>query len=103
MSKNEDKLIHVDNLTKELLHKLFKVLENDLTVRVITYLVNNGPVSFRSLGRKLHVNYKRLDKILKALVSVDIVKVYVVSVSPTKKYKFYSINEKYIELLKNIV
>lgn len=94
---------HENNLMKELLRKLFKVLENELAFRVIACLLHNGPVSFRSLGRKLHVNYKRLDKVLKDLVNMGIVEVYVVSVSPDKKYKFYSVNEKYAKVLKDVI
>lgn len=94
---------HENNLVKELLQRLFKALENELVIRVIVCLLHNGPVSFRSLGRKLHVNYKRLDKVLKALVNLGIVEVYVVSVSQTKKYKFYSVNEKYAKVLKDII
>ncbi|MEM1644558.1 MAG: winged helix-turn-helix transcriptional regulator [Ignisphaera sp.] len=94
---------HENNLMKELLRKIFKILENELVFRVIVCLLHNGPVSFRSLGRKLHVNYKRLDKALKALVNVGIVEVYVVNVSPTKKYKFYSVSEKYAKILRDVI
>lgn len=92
-----------NSLAKELLRKLFKVLDDELIIKIIICLHHDGPLSFRSLGRKLHVNYKRLNKALKALLDVGIVEVYIVNVSPTKKYRFYSLNEDYMKMLKDII
>lgn len=88
---------------KELLQKLFKVLDDELIIKIIICLHRDGPLSFRSLGRKLHVNYKRLNKALRSLLDVGIIEVYIVNVSPTKKYRFYSLNENYAKILKDII
>ena len=85
------------------LHSFFRALENDLRVRIVIELLHNGPLSFRALGRRLRVNYRRLNEALKYLVVTDIVRVYIVKVSPVKSYKFYSINETYTPILKTIM
>lgn len=91
-----------NDLIRELLRKLFRALEDDLVVMIIKCLLHNGPLSFRSLGRKLHVNYKRLNRTLKVLIDAGIVEVYIVNVSPNKRYRFYLLNENYAKILKDI-
>lgn len=95
--------IHNSDVTKELLKKLFKVFDSEPAVAVIKLLLRDGPMSFRAIGRKLHINYRKLDKILKNLVDTNILEVRIVSVSPTKRYKFYSLNERYLDILRDIV
>lgn len=91
-----------NDLPKELLQKLFRVFDSEPTIIVIKLLLREGPMSFRAIGRKLRINYKKLDKILKNLIDTNIVEVHVISISPTRRYKFYSLNEKYLHLLKDI-
>jgi len=89
---------------RDLLHKLLKVLETDLRIQVLIQLLSSdGPLSFRALGRRVRVNYRKLDEVLKQLVNLGIVEVYTVRVSQDKKYRFYSLNEQYARILKELL
>lgn len=91
------------SIYRRLLYQLVKSLKNDLRMMVVIELLNNGPLSFRALGRRLRVNYRRLNEALRHLVSTGIVQMYTVRISPTKSYKFYHINEAYLPILKTLL
>uniref|UniRef100_A0A7J3JTM5 ArsR family transcriptional regulator n=2 Tax=Ignisphaera aggregans TaxID=334771 RepID=A0A7J3JTM5_9CREN len=93
----------VCNIYRRLLHQLVKSLENDLRMMVVIELLNNGPLSFRALGRRLRVNYRRLNEALRHLASTGIIQVYTVKISPTKSYRFYHVSEAYLPILKTLL
>jgi len=62
----------------------------------------NGPLSFRVLGRRLKVNYKKLNKTLK-LIFLKIIEVHTFKVGNSKSYHFYSLSREFEEILKKIL
>lgn len=74
-----------------------------MEIKVIMQLARESPLSFRALGRRLHANNKRLKRVLERLVEVGIVEVHAVTITPSKKYKFYSLNERYLDALRGVL
>lgn len=86
----------------ELLRIFIRVLMRDeLRVLVVIELLNDGPLSFRALGRRLKVNNSRLRRALKDLSSTGLITEYVVHVASNKYYKFYHVNKEYIHVLRD--
>ncbi|RLG80098.1 MAG: hypothetical protein DRO13_04580 [Thermoprotei archaeon] len=98
MKRNEE-----NGYYQKVLVLLVKAMEDDIRIRIVIELLYNGPLSFRALGRRLRVNYKKLNEALKKLTVLKIVKIHIFNVSSSRSYKFYSLNEEIEELLKKLL
>lgn len=59
-------------------------------------------LSIRALSRRLRCNYLRLEKALNQLEKEGLIVSFAVNISVSKKYKFYSLNEKPLYILNRI-
>ena len=83
--------------------KLFSLLNDDVRVGIIVILMNDGPLSLRSLARRLRVNHKKLGRNLRKLIATDFIEEMQVKVSDNRVYKVYFIKPEIKEVLKNII
>lgn len=79
---------------------MLTVLRDDIRVAVLMELWEDKSLSIRAFSRRLKCNYSRIEKALRELEKEGLIVSLVVNVSGSRKYKFYSLNEKTLVILK---
>ena len=88
---------------ESLVLKLFSLLNDDVRVGIIVILMNDGPLSLRSLARRLKVNHKKLSRNLRKLIVTNFIEEMQIKVSDNRVYKVYFIKPEIKEVLEKII
>ncbi len=88
---------------RSLVIRLFSLLNDDVRVSIIVILMNDGPLSLRSLARRLRINHKKLSRNLKRLIATNFIEEMQVRVSNSRVYKVYFIKPEVKETLERII
>jgi len=94
----------IDEKFLKMTKSLISMLNDDIRIKILIELSENGPLSTRALARRFKVNYRKISYVLKQLKEYGFVEETVVAVSEWKKYRFYTVNrDLYDFLLKEVL
>jgi DNA-binding Lrp family transcriptional regulator len=94
----------IDEKFLKMTKSLISMLDDDIRIKILIELSENGPLSTRALARRLKVNYRKISYALKQLKEYGFVEETVVAVSEWKKYRFYTVDKDlYNFLLKEVL
>jgi DNA-binding transcriptional ArsR family regulator len=94
----------IDEKFLKMTKSLISMLNEDIRIKILIELSENGPLSTRALARRLKVNYRKISYALRQLKEYGFVEETVVAVSEWKKYRFYTVDKDlYNFLLKEVL
>jgi len=94
----------IDEKFLKIVKSFIFLLNDDIRIKILIEVSENGPLSTRALARRLKVNYRKISYALKQLKEYGFVEETVVAVSEWKKYRFYTVNKDiYDFLLKEVL
>jgi DNA-binding transcriptional ArsR family regulator len=94
----------IDEKFLKMTKSLISMLNEDIRIKILIELSENGPLSTRALARRLKTNYRKISYALKQLKEYGFVEETVVAVSEWKKYRFYTVDKDlYNFLLKEVL